>query len=200
VTTWSFPERLSFANGQADLAEELWGLWWPAMRRVPLSDKASQVAGVDACLVPGDPAHFHRGGVLVEEKVRGQEFDDVLLETVSNDARETPGWAVKGSASRLLLYCFSKTRRGWVFPMQTVQRVTRANKGGWEQRFGLKLAQNPGYVSYNVPVPLVEFLRAVDKAHGPVACARCKRACRWSELRGPVFCQDCRPAPFAVGR
>lgn len=192
MTTWTFPERLGWEQQQAAFLAALWSRWWPGSSRAPVADLGMQRAGVDAIVSRG------RVPIQVEEKVRDRDYGDVLVELVSNDATNAPGWAVKGAASNLLLYAIRSTGRGWVFPMQAVQRATRMHADDWRRRFGVKVAQNPGYRSINVPVPLAEFTRAVDHAHGIVFCPSCRMVCDWSDLRGPWWCSLCKAAPFEI--
>ena len=192
VTVHRYHTSHAWEQQQAALLTDLWRAWWPGVDRLPVTDADTQRAGVDAVLT--GPTCAQPFAVEVEEKIRSHDYGDVLLEVVSNDQAMTPGWAVKGARSKLLLYAWAPTRRGFVFPMQTVQRVTRANADLWLARFGVRLAKNDGYTSHNVPVPLSVFAHAIDQAHGIVFCPACRMVCDWSDLRGPSWCSMCRPA------
>lgn len=187
MTTWGFEERQSFERSQSLFLEACWKRWWPEATRTPVTDRQTQLSGIDAFLYAG------KAKVAVEEKVRARDYGDVLLELVSNDRTRTPGWSVKGAASRLLLYAFADTRRAWVFPMTAVQVVTNLNASRWRGRYGEKIAKNPGYNSVNVAVPFEVFMHVIDMEHGIVLCPTCVMVCEWSDMRGPVSCSSCVP-------
>ena len=193
-----FEQSHRWEQEQAGFLAALWAAWWPECSRTAVQDLQAQRSGIDATL-----SGWVMEGVAfscdVEEKVRDKDYGDVLLELVSDDVRGRPGWAVKGAESKLLLYAIRSTRRGWVFPMQTVQAVTRARRDEWQRRYGTRVARNATYRSINVPVPLREFVHAVDQEHGIVLCPACRMICDWSDLRGPSWCSMCRrEAPFEI--
>lgn len=186
--TWCFNERHDWEQRQAPFLAAVWDRWWPGAIRRPVTNLTAQRAGVDAFLIHG------AAQIPVEEKVRDRDYGDVLLELVSNDRTGAPGWAVKGARSRLLLYAIRSTGRGWVFPMKTVQLVSRARAEEWTRCFDTRVAKNPGYSSVNVPVPFDVFVAAIDEAHGLIFCSSCRMVCEWSDLRGPRNCSSCSPA------
>jgi hypothetical protein len=118
--------------------------------------------------------------ITIDEKVRTNEWPDILLEQWSDEARRSPGWVQKPLACDLIAYAFAPSGRCYLLPVMLLQRAWRLNGRGWIATFGQRRARNAGYVSTNVPVPIATLIRAVSDAMlvppaedgaGLVACA-----------------------------
>ena len=203
-TVHEFGSSHRWEQEQASFLASLWSSWWPGVVRVPATDRSTQLRGIDAFLAEGarDPrareVRRRESMVAVEEKVRRRDYGDVLLELEADSVRKVPGWAVKGSDARLLLYAFADSRRAWVFPMPAVQKVAIERGPVWLDRFGRKIATNRSsrggtYDSTNVAVPVGLFVLAINDAHPLFVCPTCRMISRWSDLRGPTHCRECSP-------
>lgn len=100
----------------------------------------------------------------VDEKVRTNDWPDILLEQWSDEERRVPGWVQKPLACDFIAYAFAPSRRCYLLPVALLQRAWRLQGRGWITAYGQRRARNPGYVSTSVPVPLPELERAMASA------------------------------------
>jgi hypothetical protein len=100
----------------------------------------------------------------VDEKVRTADWPDILLEVWSDEARQIPGWVQKPLACDLLAYAFAPSRRCYLLPVAPLQRAWRSCGQAWTEAYGWRRAQNRGYVTASVPVPIGELLREIMRA------------------------------------
>lgn len=184
---WNFKERLGQSQ-RADITTRLDRYYLARFQCVRVErrddDLSFQRAGNDLVL------HFADGtDQTVEEKIRfrtrpdGTDYPDVLLETISNDVTQTPGWAIKPFAADWLCYYRVHSDITLLFPGDAVRAAVRLHIEEWKQRYREKPAQNVGYRTWNVAVPDSVFLAAVDEAKGTGACPSCGTLIAWSETR-----------------
>lgn len=102
--------------------------------------------------------------VTVDEKLRFNEWPDILLEQWSDEAKRIPGWVQKPLACDLIAYAFAPTGRCYLLPVMFLQRAWRLNGREWIVSYGQRRAQNRGYVSTSVPVPTATLMRALSEA------------------------------------
>lgn len=102
--------------------------------------------------------------VTVDEKVRMNEWPDILLEQWSDEARRSPGWVQKPLGCDLIAYAFAQSGRCYLLPVLLLQRAWRLNGRGWISAYGQRRARNIGYVSTSVPVPLATLMQAMIEA------------------------------------
>ena len=205
--SWSFDERLAYERSQRKLVDSFWLSWFgPDVAIEVVTDLAEQRRGIDARVLPGVPPSPLAGvafAVTAQEKIRSKDYGDILLESVSNDVRRTPGWT-HTIAADVVLYAIAATRRALLLPGPALRLLFAKRECDWKRRFGLRAAQNPSYRTLNVPVPLDVIVPAIDREHGRVHCSRCDRSCVWSEARGGasvVGCVGCLrlgPSPWAI--
>ena len=100
----------------------------------------------------------------VDEKVRSQDWPDVLLEQWSDEARRVPGWIQKPLACDLIAYAYAPSGTCYLLPVPALQRAWRSRGREWIKQFGVRRAHNPGYVSTNVPVPRDVLMVAIANA------------------------------------
>jgi hypothetical protein len=123
------------------------------------SDGWAQRAGIDRVLT------LACGRTLtVDEKVRMHEWPDILLEQWSDEGRRSPGWVQKPLGCDLIAYAFAKSGRCYLLPVMLLQRAWRLNGRHWIELFGQRRAQNVGYVSTSVPVPVPTLMQAIANA------------------------------------
>jgi hypothetical protein len=143
--------------------------WWlPVYRRAfPRLQSAVSVR---------DDGWAQRGGVdrvltlscgrtyTVDEKVRTEDWPDVLLEQWSDEARRIPGWVQKPLACDFIAYAYAPSGVCYLLPVVPLQRAWRQHGREWIERYGTRRALNPGYVTASVPVPRAELMRAIADA------------------------------------
>ena len=100
----------------------------------------------------------------VDEKLRADDWDDILLEQWSDERRRIPGWIQKPLACDFIAYAYAPSGRCYLLPVVSLQRAWRQHGRGWIARYGQRRAQNPGYVSVGVPVPRPVLMRAIAEA------------------------------------
>jgi hypothetical protein len=100
----------------------------------------------------------------VDEKVRTNDWPDILLERWSDQERRKPGWVQKPLACDFIAYAFAPSRRCYLLPVAPLQRAWRMNGRQWIERYGERHALNPGYRSSNVPVPITALMHAITAA------------------------------------
>lgn len=100
----------------------------------------------------------------VDEKVRANDWPDILLEQWSDEARRAPGWIQKPLACDFIAYAFVPSRRCYLLPVVPLQRAWRMQGKRWIRSYGQRRARNPGYISASVPVPIEVLLPAIAEA------------------------------------
>lgn len=100
----------------------------------------------------------------VDEKVRMENWPDVLLEQWSDEARRVPGWIQKPLACDFIAYAYAPSGVCYLLPVAPLQRAWRQRGREWVQRYGTRRATNPGYVSVGVPVPRPALMMAIAEA------------------------------------
>ena len=100
----------------------------------------------------------------VDEKVRLQDWPDILLEQWSDEERRVPGWVQKPLACDFISYAYAPSKVGFLMPVVPLQRAWRMHGRTWLQLYGTRRAPNPGYVSVSVPVPRALLVQAIAEA------------------------------------
>lgn len=100
----------------------------------------------------------------VDEKVRTNDWPDILLERWSDEGRGKPGWIQKPLACDFIAYAFAPSRRCYLLPVVPLQRAWRLNGRNWIANYGERRAVNQGYRSSNVPVPIETLMAAIAAA------------------------------------
>lgn len=158
-----FEQSLALSQSYADAP------WWINMYRRAFpslqsavsvrNDGWAQRAGIDRVLTLACGRT-----VTVDEKVRMNEWPDILLEQWSDEERQFPGWVQKPLACDLIAYAFAQSGRCYLLPVLLLQRAWRLNGPHWIAIYGQKRARNIGYVSTSVPVPIAILMQAIIDA------------------------------------
>lgn len=158
-----FGECLERSHGHADRA------WWLDVYRKAFpslvvcydarGDGYWQRSGVDRLIVLKSTKV-----IKVDEKVREKDYGDILLERWSKLERKEPGWVQKPLECDYIAYAIAPARRCYLLPVLTLQRAWHECGREWIERYGVKNAQNRGYVTQNVSVPVDVLMRALVDA------------------------------------
>lgn len=158
-----FADSLALADAYVDA-----GWWIPIYRRafptlqsaVPVvADGWAQRAGVDRVLTLACGRTY-----TVDEKVRTEDWPDVLLERWSDEKRKTPGWVQKPLASDFIAYAYAPATTCVLLPVPALQRAWRQHGRQWIGLYGQRRAQNRGYTTVSVPVPRGVLMQAIVEA------------------------------------
>lgn len=102
--------------------------------------------------------------LTVDEKVRYEEYNDILLERWSDEAKQIPGWIQKDLACDYIAYAFVQSQRCYLLPFQDLRRAWRRHGRRWILDCREVRAQNKGYVTVSVAVPIDELMLALTDA------------------------------------
>ncbi|WP_415642459.1 hypothetical protein [Sphingomonas antarctica] len=100
----------------------------------------------------------------MDEKIRTQDWPDILLEQWSDEARRSPGWVQKPLACDFIAYAYAPSGVCFLMPIVPLQRAWRQHGRLWIGLYGQRRAQNVGYTSVSVPVPRGVLMQAIVEA------------------------------------
>lgn len=122
-------------------------------------DTHSQRMGIDRLIM------LASGRVLtIDEKKRKEEYPDILLEYISVDTTNAPGWIEKDLSIDYLAYAFMKSKRVYLFDWLALRRSWGNFKNKWLGSYPHISAQNNGYKTLSVAVPTEILRTAVSSA------------------------------------
>lgn len=122
-------------------------------------DGWAQRAGIDRLLTLACGRTF-----TVDEKIRTQDWPDVLLERWSDEKRKTPGWVQKPLACDFIAYAYAPAATCVLLPVPALQRAWRQHGRQWIGLYGQRRALNLGYTTVSVPVPRGVLMQAIVEA------------------------------------
>ena len=148
--------------------EPFWhAVYWkafPNLKTIEVcADLPRQKQGIDRLL------HLTNGKTLaVDEKKRGREYADILLEYTSCEERNTPGWIERDLAIDYLAYGFMQSQRCYLFPWAMLRRAWAQFGQDWKAKYRpVRAATTVGSTQYHtlsVAVPIDVLRRAVSTA------------------------------------
>src|SRR5690606_25568590 len=97
-------------------------------------------------------------------KKRSQVYDDILLEYLSNDHTNAPGWIEKDLQIDYLAYAFMPIKKVYLYPWQQLRLAWKRNGAYWKRRYRNVQAQNYGYSTWSIAVPITVLNQAVSEA------------------------------------
>lgn len=163
AVTHEFRERLSYSESMSD--EPFWDAVYKKAfpnlvnQMLASANTESQRMGIDRVLI------LANGQVLkIDEKKRAEAYADILLEYVSVDTTGAPGWIEKDLSIDYLAYAFMPTRRVYLFPWLMLRRAWGRYKDEWKSKYPKITAQNKGYKTHSVAVPIDVLVKAVSIA------------------------------------
>lgn len=158
-----FRERLKYSEKASE--EPFWEAVYKKafhnyVNSMPCSGNTkSQRKGIDRLV------HLSNGKTLqIDEKKREQDWPDILLEYVSVDTTNAPGWIEKDLDIDYLAYAFMPSKTVYLFPWDMLRRAWKHYKDLWIDEYQEVRAQNNGYVTISVAVPIKVLQDAVTVA------------------------------------
>lgn len=163
VVVHDFHDSLERSQGYADAA------WWLDVYRAAFpnlesavcvrNDGWAQRGGIDRVLT------LSSGKTLtVDEKVREEDWPDILLEYWSDLGSKVPGWVAKDMACDFIAYAFVPSQTCYLIPFQTLRQAWRHNCNQWVARYKRVEAKNRRYVTVSVAVPTDVLLKSLGDA------------------------------------
>ncbi len=129
-------------------------------------DVASQRMGIDRVLVLANGRTLY-----VDEKKRSKDYGDVILEYISVDTNNAPGWMNKDLSIDYLAYAIIPEKRCYLFPWHLLRRVWLHFGRQWiakgeQQSDGFRIvkARNRNYNTLSVAVPTELLQRQLRRA------------------------------------
>lgn len=118
-----------------------------------------QRAGVDRSVILANSKQ-----ILIDEKARRiKDTGDIMIEYVSNDKNNSPGWAEKSLKCDYIAYAFMPSGVAHLFPVIQLQSAWFKNKLNWLEKYKTRAAVNETYKTLNCPVPTNELYRAIGQ-------------------------------------
>lgn len=97
----------------------------------------------------------------IDEKLRRSNYNDILLEYISNDNKNTKGWIEKDLQIDYIAYAFENGLT-YMLPWLFLKKCWGANKENWLKNYKEVRAENKGYTTVSVAIParvLLDSLR-----------------------------------------
>lgn len=166
----NFATSLALSHEQEDAPwwGEVYGLAFPGhLSAVSIrNDGWAQRGGIDRVITLKSGKT-----VTVDEKVRSHDWGDIALERWSDRAKKVPGWIQKDLACDFIAYAFIPTQRCYLFPFLLLRRAWNLQGREWcelaeakADGFKVVLAENPGYVTESIAIPVGILLSAIREA------------------------------------
>lgn len=148
-----FKEDLEYSHAADELPiwEEVYANAFPGYKAC-ISNRADgqlQRAGIDRTVVLDCGK-----AVYIDEKVRRVDYNDILLEYISNDRTKSPGWVEKPLMCDYIAYAILPSGKCYLLPVPQLQLAWKRNKVKWIEQFNTKAASNEGYRTISCPVPI----------------------------------------------
>lgn len=179
--THEFKERLSWseAAGHEPFWNAVYGKAFPNLvnHMMCSGDTQSQRMGIDRILYLGNGLT-----VAIDEKKRDKDYGDMLLEYISVDTTNAPGWMEKDLAIDYLAYAVMPKKQCYLFPWQLMRRVwlkfgqewiatakeneqkLKEGKGHKNNGYRIIEARNRTYSTWSVAVPMSMFRERLSLA------------------------------------
>ena len=114
-----------------------------------------QRVGVDRSIILANSKQ-----ILVDEKARRiKNTGDIMLEYISNDRANTPGWVEKSLKCDYIAYAFMPSGIAFLLPVNQLQTAWFKNKISWLHKYKTRVAINDSYKTLNCPVPISDQQR-----------------------------------------
>ena len=130
-------------------------------------DGDHQRLGVDRTVV------LNTGKTLaIDEKIRFQDYGDILLEYMSNEQRRVPGWVCKPLACDFIAYAVAPSGICYLLPVLALQSAWRSNQSTWIGRarssscptYREVRADNGTYITLSIALPIPDLFSAMGQA------------------------------------
>ena len=131
--------------------------------------------------------------VTVDEKVRYEEYNDILLERWSNERERVPGWVQKDLACDYIAYAFVKSQRCYLLPFLQLRKAWLSSGREWIKKYPRIAADNGSYITTSIAVPIPIVFNAIQNAMKIVWAAKDDIESSWSDERAFSDLEQKRP-------
>jgi len=155
-----FKKDLEFSHKAEDLKmwQEIYSTAFPGCStKNNRADGELQRHGIDRTVVLSSGK-----AIYVDEKVRRKDYGDILLEYISNDKYNTPGWVCKPLFCDYIAYAILPRKECYLLPVPQLQKAWEDNKQNW-LKFKKIVAENKNYNTISVGVPIPKLFTAIGK-------------------------------------
>lgn len=158
-----FAESLAASHAASDLPiwEQIYRRAFPTFCAMVdhRDDGEHQRAGIDRSVILANSKQL-----LIDEKVRNKDYGDILLEYVSNDRFNSPGWVCKPLRADYIAYAIVPAGRCYLLPVIQLQIAWERHGELWKREFRNVQAHNNGYTTHSVAVPPERLFPAIGGA------------------------------------
>lgn len=159
-----FSEHLTRSRDDARLPcwREIYAAFFPDMVACIAHQQSGehQHAGIDRSVILASSKQ-----VLIDEKLRDKDYQDIALEFVSNDQRHDPGWVCKQLRADFICYAFAPSGRAFLLPVPALQSAWSHHGNEWRAVYGEVPVANDGYNTWFCPVPIDKLYSAMGNLH-----------------------------------
>ena len=158
----NFNKDIAFSHSAEDLEiwETIYAKAFPGLQTFTnvREDGELQRHGIDRTLILSSGK-----AIYIDEKVRRENYGDILLEYVSNDKKNTPGWCEKPLFCDYIAYAVLPNNTCYMLPVESLQTAWGRNKKEWINKYGIRTAKNQGYQTLNCPLPINVLFKAMGE-------------------------------------
>lgn len=167
-TTHTFAESLAVSHAASDLPlwETIYRKAFPTFLSMNdhRQDGDHQRNGIDRSVILANSKVL-----LIDEKFRGKNkngtvYEDILLEYLSVKERNIPGWVCKPLMCDYIAYAIGPLGKCYLLPIPQLQKAWKENGDAWIDQYKPKEAQNVGYKTVSVGVPVSVLFKALGAA------------------------------------
>lgn len=95
--------------------------------------------------------------IMIDEKVRYKDYGDILLEYISSDKHNSPGWVCKPLRADYIAYLIAPSGVCHLLPVIQLQNAWAKHGDMWINKYRKIVAKNDGYNTISVGVPVREL-------------------------------------------
>ena len=169
----NFTESLEFSHKASDLPiwEEIYSQAFPGFVSMidHRQDGEHQRAGIDRSIIMPTSKQ-----ILIDEKVRGRNkktgkvYTDILLEYLSDEERNKPGWVCKPLRADYIAYAIAPLGIGYLLPVPQLQKAWVWNREEWIKDYTppIKAYNQEGsykWTTISVGVPVKVLFQEIGK-------------------------------------
>lgn len=122
-------------------------------------DIKRQKQGIDTILFLSNGAE-----IKIDEKKRREVYPDILLEYISVDRTNAPGWMEKDLKIDYLAYAKMPLKVCYLLPWSLLRRAWLYNKKEWMSKYKHVKGKNATYTTWSIAIPTDVLKKAIMRA------------------------------------